>query len=274
MLSSLFFLLFLILTQLSNCATRRPSQRILLLARHRVKIGESRVAYGSPSANTSTQASDRASATFDSDVNFVCFTRTPPSVACIDHVSQMRNLSHNDTLALAASIRALIADGTLDFDSGQFDKEALALACLAHDGGGWMPYDEDCAICNGDCEQMYSYLELTKEICEKLFCPPKRSSLTETIGRKIYNRSVIVNTVLSTHIVNVTMQDLIISKENTWQLNTTSIPPATSTSDNGIRIELNILNVVISIVVVIVISLLLFLFVCTLKHCSCCKRGK
>ena len=56
-------------------------------------------------------------------------------------------------------------------------------------------------------------------ICEKLFCPPKRSSLTETTGGKIYNRSVFVNTVLSTHIVNVTMQYLIISNENTWQLN-------------------------------------------------------
>ena len=56
----------------------------------------------------------------------------------------MRNLSLNDTLALAARVRDLLADKALHFDADPFDKEALSLAFLAHDGGGWMPDEGDC----------------------------------------------------------------------------------------------------------------------------------
>ena len=260
MLSSthMFFLLLLILTLSSNCATRRPSPRILLLASHRVKIGESRVAYGSPSANTSTQASDRASVTFASNVNPVCFTLTPPSVACIDHVSQMRHLSHNDTLALAARVRALIADGALHFDADPFDKEALALACLAHDGGGWMPYDGDCSKCSEECEQ-----NRKQEICDELFCPIEATFYTEA-------------TTKATFYTEATTEDTFYTKATTEATFYNNSAVLTTQENNK---KSSLVTYVIPIVILFLLFFVILVLACILrwyfsKHRFCCECGK
>ena len=238
MLGNSVFFLFLIPIQLSNCATRRPLPPIRLLAKYHPKVGEFRVYLGNSSANSSAHEFDRASTSSASEVNLACFTSTPPSENCLRHVSQMRNLSLNDTLALAARVRALIADRALHFDSELFDKEALALACLAHDGGGWMPYEGDCSKCRGDCEQIYIYH--TQEICEALFCPSEATT-----------EAIFTTTVLNNFSVHVTTQN-----------------------GNGKSSQVTIVTgIIIVIVSIFVIFGLAIVLLCFLTY-FCCECGK
>lgn len=156
------------------------------------------------------------------------------------YVSRMRNLSCKDTVSLIKRVRALIKDGSLHFEAEKFNKEALVLACLAFNGGGWMPYEGDCTKSIEDCELLYQ-----KQICDELFCDPKKSSSPAATHSSFCDYSAFAQTTMGfSDNVTIHSENQIIQRGKT-ELYT---------------ITLRILILILFLVIVVLLILTLYLF--------------
>ena len=104
-----------------------------------------------------------------------CFHQ-PSSAACVAYVADKRGVSLAQARSLIAHAASLYASETTPSDA-LYERNAVAVACLASRGSLKPGPDDDCAACGSACEN-----ESRKEVCELYCAIVERDTSTNAIN--------------------------------------------------------------------------------------------